>query len=97
MPTPDPYQPWADVTPSGNPGDDYQHIQSSPNDFGAAIGSGLEKAGSQIEGALNARQGLLNEVHSSELNTWQADRTTDLFSNFSKLEGKAAQDALPGF
>jgi hypothetical protein len=92
------------VQPTGAPGNDYQHIQTSPDMFGGAIARGAEKLGQGIEAAGEAgieaasnRQQLTNEVHASEVNSWFADQASDAFSKFSQLEGKAALDGLPDY
>lgn len=90
--------------PGGAPGGDYERIESSPVDFGGSVGQAEEKLGGAIGqagetgmNALIARQQLTNEVHSSEVNTWLADKITDRYSEFAKLEGRAALDGLPTF
>src|SRR5258708_6636305 len=92
------------VNPAGAPGGDYERIDPSPIDFGGGIGQAQEKLGGAIgqasetvSNAAVARQQLTNEVHSSEVNTWLADKITDKYSDFSKLEGRAALDGLPAF
>jgi hypothetical protein len=98
------FEPVPTVAPSGPSQGDYQTIQASPGAFGAYTAQGLETLGQGAEHAgeaaltyEQARQGLVNETHASELNTWLANQITDKYSNFSKLEGRAAQDALPAF
>src|SRR5258708_6422509 len=44
----------ATVAPREAPPDDYQHINASPDSFGALIGKGLEKAGSGLTDASTA-------------------------------------------
>src|SRR5258708_5184549 len=90
--------------PGGAPGGDYERIDPSPVDFGGSVGQAEEKLGGAIGqagetgmNAIVARQQLTNEVHSSEVNTWLADKITDRYSEFSKLEGRAALDGLPAF
>jgi hypothetical protein len=97
MATNDPYTPYPTVEPSGPPSNDFFRAQPGPASFGGEIAQGGEKLGSALFGAAIAKQDLTNEIHASEVNTWQADRTTDLFSTFAKLQGRAAQDALPQF
>lgn len=98
------FDPEPTVMPTGAPGD-YQRIGGVTDEaFGGAVARGLGQFGQGIERAaetgldiMTARQKLDNEVHASELNTWLAKRITDRFEDFGKLEGRAAQDALPGF
>lgn len=97
------FEPVPTVAPTGAP-DDYQRIQASPEAFGMAtaqglanLGQGIEKVGETGLDILTARQHLTNEVHSSEVNTWLADKITDRHSTFSQLTGKAALDALPQY
>lgn len=92
------------VEPTGAPTNDYEHIQATPSEFGGLIGQseeklgrGFEQAGSDVTEALIQRQGLQNDVHASELNSWAADQYTDKFSKFSQLSGRDAVDALPQF
>jgi uncharacterized protein (TIGR02594 family) len=90
--------------PTGAPGNDYFHINSSPNMFGGyqarageAFGQSLEKAGETGLSVLTERQRMVNDIHSADVNTWYADQVTDKYSKFSQLEGRAANDALPQF
>ncbi len=93
-----------EVAPTGAPGNDYERIQASPEMFGGLIAGAEQKLGSSMESAsehgmsyLQAKQGLTNEISASETNTWLAKNLTDKFNDFGRLEGKAAQDALPQF
>jgi GH24 family phage-related lysozyme (muramidase) len=90
------------VAPTGAPGDDYEHIESSPAAFGGAIargeqtlGAGVEHAGEAGLDVLTARQQLQNEVHANEKLTWGAGQAMDKTEGFLQLEGKAASMALP--
>ncbi len=90
-----------DVNPSGAP-DDYQHISTSANMFGGfgaeaakEFGQGLVKAsdaGLSFATELNQRN---DQTHASELHSWGVDQATDLVSEHSQLEGRAAYDNLP--
>lgn len=91
------------VTPTGAPSDE-QRISATPEMFGGSIaraeqtlGQGVEHAGETGLDVITARQHLTNEISASETNTWLAKNLTDKFNDFGKLQGKAAQDALPQF
>ncbi len=97
------FDPVPTVAPQTNaaPG---QNIRADPSAFGADVGRAVSGFGESVEkassigmDALIARQKMDNEVHASELNTWLADRITDRYGEYAKLEGRSAQDALPGF
>ncbi len=92
------------VSPTGAPGGDFEHIQASPEMFGAPIaralgqlGQGVESVGNTGLDELRQRQELTNEINASETNTWLARSITDKFNDFGRLQGRAAQDALPKF
>ncbi|HEX4044007.1 MAG TPA: hypothetical protein VHY10_20090 [Xanthobacteraceae bacterium] len=92
------------VAPTGAPGDDYQRIQTSPEMFGGAIARGEEKLGQGVENVgeaglqtLTARQGMLNEVHGTELASRAADSLGNAYADFSQLQGKAAVDGRPAY
>jgi hypothetical protein len=61
------------------------------------LGVGVERAGEAATSYATAKQELANETHATELNTYLANRYTDRLSEFSKLQGRAAFDALPNF
>jgi len=93
-----------EVAPTGAPGNDYEHIQANPEEFGGLIAQGEQKLGAGTEAAaaaglnyFTAKQQLTNEISASETNTWLAKNLTDKFNSLSQLQGKAAQDALPQF
>lgn len=97
------FDPVPTVAPETHPSRGFD-IQANPAAFGADVGRAVSGLGESVQGAartgmevLDARQQMNNEIHASELNTWLADRVTDKFNDYSKLEGKAAQDALPQF
>lgn len=92
------------VNPTPLQGNDYERIQASPDAFGAQIGRAEAGLGQAVEGAgttgldiLTQQQDLQDEIHSSEVNTDLANKITDRYSQFAKLQGRAAQDALPQF
>lgn len=99
------------ISPTGAPGNDYQHVVADPAAFGGLIatargklggaeeklGSGLESVGKAGLDYATARQHLTNEISASETNTWLAKSVTDKFNDFGRLQGRAAQDALPKF
>ena len=98
------FDPVPEVAPTGAPGNDYQRIPTDPAMFGGAVAGAEEKLGGSVTEAadkglsyLQAKQGLTNEISASETNTWLAKGLTDKFNDFSQLQGKAAQDALPKF
>lgn len=91
------------VAPTGAPGG-RENISASPEMFGGLIAQGEQKLGQGIESVgkeglsyLDAKQHLTNEISASETNTWLAKNLTDKFNDFGRLQGKAAQDALPQF
>lgn len=90
--------------PTGAPGGDFQRIQSSPEAFGGAVagaerefGAGLEKVGHTGLDILTDWNTKQNDLHAAEVNTWYADRTTELHSEFMNLKGKAALNGLPDY
>lgn len=98
-------------SPAGAPGGDYQHIDTSPDMFGAfgaraqqAYGQGLENLGSGVEKAANTGIQIATEqatqddqTHANELHSWQSDQVTDLQEKFLTLRGKDAEMQLPSF
>jgi muramidase (phage lysozyme) len=93
-----------EVNPSGAPPNDYEHIPTNPGMFGAfgaqaeqKLGQGVEAVGEAGLQYLNEQNQLHNQIHASELHSWFTDRSTDLVTKFSQLEGRAALDALPKF
>jgi len=90
------------VNPTGAPGGDFENIRTSPEMFGGfpaqaekEFGTGLEKAGvAAIDYATQAQE-RINDVHSSQLLTSHGREATDLFTNFTALEGQARMLALP--
>jgi hypothetical protein len=97
------FNPVPEVAPTG-PSNAREHIQATPEMFGGLIagaeqklGQGIENAGEAGLSALTAKQHLTNEISASETNTWLARNITDKFNDFGRLQGKAAQDALPQF
>src|ERR1700733_8431269 len=85
------------VEPTGAPGNDYEHITASPDDFGAikgkafeTFGKGLEQASGDVMDAWMQRQRMDNQVHGSELHSWFSDQAGNIVSKFSQLQGKAA-------
>ena len=98
------FDPVPTVAPTGAPGNDYEHIQATPEMFGGLIAGAEQKLGQGVEDAgdtglsyLTARQHLTNEISSSETNTWLAKSITDRCNQFGQLTGKAALDGLPAF
>ena len=92
------------VQPTGAPGNDYERITASPEDFGAIKGKAFEKLGQGIEQASNEasdvwiqQQRMDNQVHASELHSWFSDQGTDLVSKFYTLEGRAGISQLPDY
>jgi hypothetical protein len=96
--------PLPSVSPIGAPGGDFERIEASPEMFGGAIaralgglGHGVEAVGNTALEVLRQRQELTNEIGASETNTWLAKAITDRFNDFGRLQGRAAQDALPKY
>jgi len=90
--------------PSGAPGGDYQHINTSPAMFGAyggqaeeKLGQGLTQAGVTGLEAATQTQERINSLYNVEVNSWFADHLSDMHAKFMNLEGKAAADALPDY
>lgn len=98
------YTPYPVTSPAGAPAGDFQHIQTSPDMFGASIGRGLstlgqgvEKAGLEEINAAAEQQQKRDEVHVAEVDTWLADRVTERHAKFATLEGAAAMHELPQY
>ena len=90
--------------PSGAPGGNYQHIDTSPAMFGGQVAAATEKLGQGIERAgvtgldvAIQQQTLLNKTHETELSSHFSDRASEKWAAFSSLEGRAAMDARPAF
>lgn len=97
------------VEPSATPPNDYQNIQSSPNDFGAQVGQATERLGKTVEqgglelaGTLQQRY---NEVSGNEavnqyqirgLQIYDGDPSDPNNQGLKALSGRAALDAVPG-
>jgi len=83
-----PYSPVPDVAPAGAPPDDYQHISAKPEQFGAHIAQGVEKAGQGLERAsenafdIAKFQGKINVDY--EGNNYLDDRNRILYGDPSK-------------
>lgn len=97
------FDPVPTIAPQANPSPG-QTIDVPEGAFGAAtaratqgFGQSVTKAAETGMDVITARAHLDNEVHASEVNTWLADQITDKYGQFTKLEGKAALDALPQF
>lgn len=97
------FDPVPTVAPQVNPSPG-QAIDVPEGAFGAAsarattgFGQTVTKAAETGMDAATARQHLDNEIHASAVSTWLADQVTDKYGQFTKLEGKAALDALPQF
>ena len=93
-----------EVAPTGAPGNDYEHIPTSPEMFGGSIagaegtlGRGIEKTADTTMSYLQAKQEVNNEVHSNDKLSWAAGQGMDKSEKFLQLEGKAASMALPQF
>jgi hypothetical protein len=94
------------VSPEVRAPDDYQHIQVNPEQFGAAVGQGLEKFGA---GATKAGQYFGEVAADDQFNKYQNDIDTLLHGDpnkkgpdgqplpgFLSLKGQAATQAWPG-
>ena len=92
------------VNPSGNAGDDNIHIQASPDAFGAQIGKAEEGLGQATTNVgtlgldvLTQRQNETNEIYAADLQTWLNGENSKALSDFTKLQGQAAQNGLEGY
>lgn len=101
-----PYSPVPSVAAEGVPArsHDYEEIRAFPDAFGANIGRSVEQLGGQIEQSSKqllqaglARAQLTNELWANDANTRAMTQYTDLYSDYSKLEGQAAVAARPKF
>lgn len=99
-----PYNPFPETRSAAVPATPYQRINATPDQFGGSIarglesvGQGAEKAGHDIFDAAMAKQMLTNEVSAAETDTWLSKQITDKWNDYGRLQGKAAQDALPQF
>jgi hypothetical protein len=98
-----------DVTPRDSVPDDYQHIQATPDEFGALIAQGAQRLG---QGGLNASKFFGEAVADSSFNDYQDFSTKLLYGDpnktvigpdgkpqqdlgFMGLRGRAALDARP--
>src|SRR5579883_2251241 len=61
------------------------------------LGQGAEAVGNAGFDVLRQRQERTNEIGTSETNTWLAKAFTDRLNDFQRLQGRAAQDALPKY
>lgn len=84
----------ADVTA---PTPDTLRVQVGPNAFGANVGQALQGAGREITQDVLAKQALTNEMTANDMNTGAANKFTQAWSQFSRLQGNAAVNALPQF
>lgn len=98
------FSPVPTIAPTGAPAGRENISAATPEAFGGLIagaeqklGQGIESVGNAGLDVLTAKQHLTNEISASETNTWLAKNLTDKFNDFGRLQGKAAQDALPQF
>lgn len=98
------FDPVPTIAPTGAPAGRENISAATPEAFGGLIAGAEQKLGQGIESVgeagltqLQAKQHLTNEISASETNTWLAKNLTDKFNDFGRLQGKAAQDALPQF
>lgn len=78
--------------------------RSSATTFGGAsaeglsgIGNELIQAGTRLSGLRLAHAGMTNELIANDQSTTMMKEVTQLYGEFSKKEGRAAYEALPGF
>lgn len=84
----------ADVTA---PTPDTLRVQVSPNTFGANIAQAVQGAGHEFVQDALTKQALTNEMTANDMNTSAANKFTQAWSQFSRLQGNAAVNALPQF
>lgn len=96
-----PYSPVASVTPEIGSGDDYLHVQASPDAFGAQVGEGMQKLGQATQkvgdeamDVATQRAQMATEAQTNDVIANQfAPQAAKLRADFYQLQGK---DAVAG-
>lgn len=98
------YTPIPEVSANGPVQNLQMNVRANPADFGGLVGEAEQRAASQIgqggQEMMQAgmyRRDLTNEIWANDANTAAMKQMTDAWSDYNKLEGRAAQDALPKF
>lgn len=84
------YTPYPDQQPAGAPAGDLEHIQTSPEMFGGALGAAEQKLGQGVEAASGvgfAYQGMLNETMMTNAETQYRMSLGQLTGDFKSKEG----------
>jgi hypothetical protein len=91
------YNPFPTVSPTGAPGNDFEHIDASSEAFGGGRARGLEEVGRGLESAsqsgfdvLNQKSNMDAQTYAAQSHSWLSDQANDAQSNFTALKGKAA-------
>ena len=85
------------VAPQVGSPDDYQHMQASPNAFGAQVGGAVEKLGATTGDLANHYGGMIMETMSANAESAYSQKLSDVTGKFKQLEGNAAALALPQY
>ena len=100
----DPYNPTPSATPQTGSPFNYDTSQASGNDFGAQVGSSLEKLGQVGQQATNQqldvalqRQGILNEAMATNAETEAAAQYGAVNGEYQSMQGLEAVAALPKY
>src|SRR6185312_7672549 len=100
----DPYNPTPSATPQTGSPFNYDTSQASGNDFGAQVGSSLEKLGQVGQQAANQqldvtlqRQGILNEAMATNAETEAAAQYGAVNGEYQSMQGLEAVAALPKY
>lgn len=95
------FEPFQSVLPGGIP-NDYQHIDATPDMFGARSAEAEEKTGAdavssgeRITSADVTRQDLYNTLTANDMNTQGVAALTKIQDDFSQKTGKDAYDSYP--
>ena len=72
-------------------------VRSNPNDFGAAIGQGIEAIGKQGEQLADHYGGMMLETAANTAEAAHVKEVSDLEANYRQKEGSAAVAARPQF
>jgi len=102
--TNDPYNPTPSVTPQVGSPFNYDTSQASGNNFGAQVGSSIEKLGQVGEAAAKRQfdvslqhQGMLNETMATNAETEAAAQYGSINGSYQSMQGLEAVAALPKY
>lgn len=97
------FTPFPTINPTGAPRD-YSNVRATPEEFGATVGQAESKMGaavSQVGQTLfdvaKARAELQDELQANDLHSQKVNEMQSALSDFTKLQGDAANKALGGF